>query len=176
MAGGSTTVSFCVVTNNTAAGSSGGNGRFGGLSGEGFGGGICIEAGTMEVVSSTISANMSVGADEVGVWPSQPAANGRGGGIYLMGSLTMTNSTVAGNRASGGSAYVGSSAGRGMGGGICFDVGSATVVNSTLSGNSAVGGLGVNPSVVGGNAYGGGSYGSVAYTTAPSSAIRWLVV
>ena len=53
-----------------------------------------------------------------------------GGGIFNSGMLTLTNSTLSGNSATGGSA----------GGGIT-NSGSATLTNSTLSGNSA-GGLG----------------------------------
>jgi CSLREA domain-containing protein len=49
-----------------------------------------------------------------------------GGGIYNAGALTLTNSTVSGNSA-------------GNGGGIYNAVGALTLTNSTVSGNSALG-------------------------------------
>ena len=57
--------------------------------------------------------------------------NGSASGILNNGTLTVTNSTLSGNSAGGGS-----------GGGGIFNLGILTVTNSTISGNSATGGVG----------------------------------
>jgi uncharacterized repeat protein (TIGR01451 family) len=58
-----------------------------------------------------------------------------GGGIYNAGTLTVTNSTISGNSATGLEIRVG-----GAGGGIYNDHATLRIRNSTLSGNSATGG------------------------------------
>src|SRR6185436_13780413 len=63
-----------------------------------------------------------------GVTIRNGGTGGRGGGIFNVGILTLTNSTVSGNNAAGG------------GGGILNDNGgTATLTNSTVSGNNAAG-------------------------------------
>ncbi len=57
-----------------------------------------------------------------------------GGGIFSLGTLNVTNSTISGNTAAGG--------GGGIGGGIANNDGTLTVTNSTISGNTAAGGGG----------------------------------
>ena len=74
------------------------------------------------VAGSGITVNIS------GVTIRNGGTGGRGGGIFNVGILTLTNSTVSGNNAVGG------------GGGILNDNGgTATLTNSTVSGNNAVG-------------------------------------
>ena len=90
-----------------------------------------------------------------------------GGGIINDGTLTVTNSILSGNSASG------------YGGGIA-NFGTLTVANSTLSGNSAYGGAGIDNdgtltvtnSTFSGNSadYGGGIY-SVALVTVTNSTL-----
>jgi hypothetical protein len=87
---------------------------------------------------------------------SSNSVSGNGGGIYNNGTLTMTNSTLSGNSAKGG--------GNGGGGGIFNYFGTLVMTNSTLSGNSAVG--------FGFNAVGAGVYiyaGTVTVTNSTLS-------
>ena len=160
-----------------------------GLGSGGFGGGINNE-GTLRISNSTVSVNMSRATDGVprggtggGIYNAVPIdgvvgileisnstisnnlADKHAGGILSFGSMTLINSTVSGNTATGkgsqnqifygggifcGSATIrnstisGNSAvgeDRGRGGGIA-NLGSLTITNSTLSGNSADGGGG----------------------------------
>ncbi|NES23912.1 MAG: hypothetical protein F6K41_34605, partial [Symploca sp. SIO3E6] len=76
---------------------------------------------------------------------------GNGGGIFAnTGALTLTNSTVSGNTATGGDGgnggngvYGGGDGGNGgNGGGIFANTGALTLTNSTVSGNTATGGIG----------------------------------
>jgi hypothetical protein len=62
------------------------------------------------------------------------SASGAAGGIYSLGTLTVTNCTLSGNSAPNGSF--------GFGGGIC-NQGTLTATNCTISGNSAVDGGGI---------------------------------
>ena len=56
---------------------------------------------------------------------------GHGGGIYNLGTLTLTNMTLSGNTATGDGIY--------SDGGAVYNEGSATLTNTILSGNSATG-------------------------------------
>jgi Calx-beta domain len=90
------------------------------------GGGLFNNGGTASVTASTFSNNTVV----------------QGGGIYNTGPLTLTNSTVSGNVASG----IGNAAG-----GIFNDFGPLTLTSSTVSNNTAGSGGGiVNNGGVGG--------------------------
>jgi len=138
---GATTVTNCVLSNNTTgilsygflgiSSSTISNNELG-IAGEGrtiitnctiahnhshgTGGGIFNSiSGTMTITSSTVSGNSS-GVD--------------GGGIYNAGSLDVTNSTISGNTAS-------ASGGGIRNGDIIYHSGTLNVSNSTISGNSA---------------------------------------
>jgi hypothetical protein len=119
------------VVGSTIAGNVLGNGPY---FVDGFGGGI-YNSGTLTVTSSAISGNA---LDSYGL------ADAYGGGIFndLGGSATVSNSTVANNKA------IGSF--NGDGGGL-YNKGTLTVTNSTISGNSATG-------VFFGDAHAGGIY------------------
>jgi hypothetical protein len=82
------------------------------------GAGIYNDAGTLTVINSTVSGNVS---DAPG-----------GGGLYNAGTLTLINSTVSGNSA----LY--------FDGGGLLNYGAATLMNSTISGNSAYSGGGLS--------------------------------
>jgi hypothetical protein len=80
-----------------------------------LGGGIYNTSGTVTVVNSTVSDNLSGGSEE-----------GGGGGIYNdSGTIKVVHSTIAGNTAT-----------NGLGGGAgIWNGGTATVANSTVAGN-----------------------------------------
>ncbi len=86
----------------------------------GAGGALASLSGTMNITSSTFSAN---------------TATGYGGAIYNQnGTTNILNTTIAGNSATKISATSG-----GWGGGVFNTNGTTTVTNSTISGNTAVG-------------------------------------
>ena len=108
-----------------------------------FSGGGIVNFATLTLADSTLSGNAAtVGAgleNDMGTVTvtnssiSRNAASGsfaHGGGILNAGTLTVTNSTISGNAAN---------ASYGTGGGIYNLEGSATLTNSTISGNSANG-------------------------------------
>ena len=80
-----------------------------------------------------------------------------GGGIYNLGTLTLTNATISGN---GSDDTVAPSAG--LGGGI-YNSGTLTIVQSTVSGNS------VSRFRTGASAYGGGIYNTGKLTVTNST-------
>lgn len=114
---GSVTLSVTnsAVNNNSAANYSGfGDGRGGGIYNDGAGVNLTI-------TNSSVSNNV---AGDHG--PGPPSPFGSGGGIYGVGTLTITNSTIDGNS-------VGSS-----GGGIT-NYGTLRLISSTVSNNTAFG-------------------------------------
>jgi hypothetical protein len=80
------------------------------------GGAIVNPAGTVRVITSTISGN-------------SVELNAQGGGIFNFGTLTVTRSTISGNKAMGFAANGGAIAN--------YAQGDLTVTDSTISGNSA---------------------------------------
>jgi CSLREA domain-containing protein len=96
--------STLTITNSTLSANSGGGGG---------GGGMLLDNGTVFITNTTISANTT---------------SHRGGGIYnVFGALTVTNSTITGNRGSN------SLPGIGVGGGI--NTCSGTLNNTIVAGN-----------------------------------------
>jgi hypothetical protein len=109
----------------------------------------------------------------------------RGGGLYSTeGSVTIANSTIAGNQAIGGNGYGGSTSAAGdpggsaQGGGIYASGGMLTVSSATISTNSATGGDGGSGGSgyyqagyggPGGSAQGGGVYASGTTTVMNST-------
>jgi hypothetical protein len=103
-------------------GFSGGGGGFGGGGGNGFGGGGFGGGG---------------GTDS-GLGGGGGGGAGLGGALFLhVGTVSMLNCTVAGNKAVGGSAFGGG--GSGYGGGVFNLNGTLTVRNCTLAGNAVTG-------------------------------------
>ena len=102
----------------------------------GLGGGILVtgtssinQNGVLTLSDSTVRDNTSTGTGA--------GANGVGGGIEVVdGNLTVSGSTIAGNRAD----SVG--IGRGIGGGIGATRSTVNVTNSTIAGNTVVDGSG----------------------------------
>jgi hypothetical protein len=138
MAGGTVTLSNCVVTGNTAVGT-----RDFGLGG-GIGGGLYVAGGTLTLDQCTVSANDAVGVS--GFWNDYYfVGHGLGGGLYVAGGMVYLNqSTVSENNARGGFGedYSGGFAGFAQGGGIFVGGGMVSVNQSTVSGNLAAGGNG----------------------------------
>jgi hypothetical protein len=119
------------------------------------GGGLRNQGGPMMLSNSLISGN---------------ATDGRGGGIFNDGRLTINNTTISGNRAG----KAGTSGGGG-GGGIHNYFGWLTLNNTTVSGNTILGlyeGSGIyvygtailNNSTISGNTGGGGEGMYISYT------------
>ena len=138
------TIDHCVISGNTASAG-------GGIScGEAYGG-----VATVHVIHSTISGNSS--ASGAGVSIAGPyfyglrgaamtitdssisgnVATSAGGGIFSRGRLTVTNSTISANSATGNES---------SGGGAILNAGPLTITNSTISGNSAAQGGGIKTS------------------------------
>jgi hypothetical protein len=143
---GDLTLNQCLVSQNMALGSGGGNSN---------GGGLYQDGGTLNINTSTFSQNTAQGGDSAG--------NACGGGLFMSSSTNSASivaSTFAGNTAQGGPILTGGagndgvSGGNGQGGGLYEEVdsGPLSIARSTFSGNQAVGG-GDN-----GNGQGGGLY------------------
>jgi hypothetical protein len=102
----------------------------------------------MSMVGCTLTRNTALGNDGFAVIFGGVVAtgNGLGGGIYNLGDLRMTNTTLFANQAVGGSQAPGSlsiAAGLARGGGLFQAGGSVALVHVTLSSNSASGGIGL---------------------------------
>ena len=118
--------------------------------GEGAGGAVFNEGGTVTVTNCTLSDNQSTGSAVGGSGTGLP---GQGGAIWSDGTLTVTNSTFSGNGATGGAGVTtGVGGGEGDGGAI-FSLGALTVTNSTFSADQVTGGVG--DGAAGGDAAGG---------------------
>ncbi len=119
-------------------------------SGDGMGGGVYIDSGSLQLTDSTIQGNSVSGADSD--YFSLGGGYALGGGIYLANAnATITDVTISGNSALGGSvnAYGDlwgdlnpgvAPGGSALGGGIYLANGTATITDVTISGNSALGG------------------------------------
>jgi hypothetical protein len=167
-AGGTVTLSQCIVSGNHATGARGVAGNIVTNSGTpgsyGEGGGIAIMAGTVSIQGSTISGNVAVGG--AGGAGGYNGGNAEGGGIFNQGTLTLINSHITGNTATGGAGTVGfngaaysvavsgplvaangGQGGSAYGGGIANSGGTVIVENtakniSIISGNTVKGGAG----------------------------------
>jgi CSLREA domain-containing protein len=170
-----------VVGNTAGAGGAGGDGGCrgcrGGHGGDGGDGGGIYNADTLKVTQSAIRNNTAGdgGAPGAGAdcGPFCPApgggggGGGAGGGIYSASTaakLTVTDSTIAGNRGGGGAdSYCTCPGGNGgRGGGIANQNGTLVVSGSTIAGNTAGpggeggGALKVHAGPGGAGAWGGG--------------------
>jgi hypothetical protein len=124
-------------------GTYGGNGGFGGGGGSGSGGGDGAKggAGGFGGGSGGGAAGFGGGAYVGGVGGG---GAGLGGAIFNnAGSVIITNSTLTGNTAQGGTGSGASGGGLGLGGAVFNLNGTLTLVNSTLSGNTAMQGGGI---------------------------------
>ena len=139
------------------------------------GGGI-LSAGTLTIISSTISSNKT--ADGAGGSGAANGGNGGdGAGIYNTGAgtLKLFNSTISGNQTGNGGGATGSGTGGngGNGAGI-YNQGSLTSVNVTISKNTGgSNGLGVNTN---NSANGNPGTGSGLFTTVSTVILRNTIV
>jgi CSLREA domain-containing protein len=109
----------------------------------GDGGGIWTGPDTnVNLINMVIQDNTTGNGD--------PGSGGRGGGVFNLGTMTITGSTINGNTT--GSAGTDPGAFGGYGAGI-YNAGTLTLINTTVSGNTA--GDGASPSQGG---YGGGIF------------------
>ncbi len=118
--------------------------------GDGDGGAVFNDGGTLTVTNCTFLDNRAIGSDVEG---SGFGAPGQGGAISNFGQLTVTDSTFTGNQAIGGAGVSPGVSGGGGEGGAIYNDGAMTVMGSTFSANMANGGVGDGAS--GGNGIGG---------------------
>jgi hypothetical protein len=139
--GGSLDISDSSIANNQATGGRGGNGNLGSycthvLGGDGglaTGGGLYVNGSALTISTSAIASNQATGG--IGGRYGGQDGYGQGGGLYNLGTLTVTSCTLSGNSATPSGRYDAAE-----GGGIYNSVtGTLMVSNSTLSGNSANG-------------------------------------
>jgi hypothetical protein len=110
-----------------------------------YGGGIYVQGGSLTINSSVIQNNTATGGAGEG---DAYGGLAYGGGVCLVitgntsTQLSLTNSTVAGNIAQGGSGSVTGKGGGGTanGGGVYSIANRTIITGSTLSGNKAIGG------------------------------------
>ncbi len=125
-------------------------------------GGCTANCGTSSAVGGVTVFQVNSGVTVTGVTANLSGLtirNGKGkqgGGIYNLGTLTVTNAALSGNSANIGGGYVG-------GGGGIYNDGTLTVTNSTLSGNSSSDSANFIGS--GGGIYNSGSYGGTLTVT-----------
>jgi hypothetical protein len=179
--GSSLDISDSRIASNGTSGGRGGDGYFystnsfsllvrGGYGGNGQGGGLYVNGGSLTIARSTIASNQAIGG-EPGAYGDYSGYS-EGGGLSNSGTLTLTGGTLSGNSADFGGGIgntgtltvTGSTLSGNSGGGI-YNRGTLTVRNSTLSGNSGGGiynggTLTVSNSTLSGNTagYGGGIY------------------
>lgn len=145
------TVNNSVIQNNSAFG---GTGTSTGPSGShAYGGGVAFDVfgGTnqLSISNSTVANNLAQGGDGFNTIPiSGGGGSARGGGIETSGGssflISITASTLSGNRAVGGDSPMGdNSPGSAEGGGADLQ-GAIQLVNSTIAGNSATAGFGIS--------------------------------
>jgi hypothetical protein len=154
--------------------------------GAGLGGGIAnLLGGTADLISSVVSGNQALGGEgdtaEGGSVPPKLAA---GGGVFnALGNLglstgvvlppsvvTVRNSRLAGNRATGGEGLAAVRGGDGWGGAVAamFDA-TTRIVGTALVANGAVGGTSFGGP--GGNGFGGGAFNDTTSTLALSTSL-----
>jgi hypothetical protein len=124
--GGAVTLNNSTLSDNGAQGGRGADGDIGGNGGAAWGGAIYVNGGaSATLINSTLSGNTAQGGQggsgEDGVGPP---GQGLGGGLYIDGTVTLTNLTVSGNSASW------------DGGGLSINAGTATLTNTIIAGNS----------------------------------------
>jgi len=129
MADGDLTLRHCRLIDNVATGVDGGDGK---------GGAVYQERGSLVVEGSKFSSNQARGAGSV-----TGGGYGRGGAIYVdTASATISKSTFSKNGATGGAGNGAGTGGIGAGGAIFSITSSLDVASSTFSGNVATGGAG----------------------------------
>jgi uncharacterized repeat protein (TIGR01451 family) len=160
------TLSNDTLSGNNAKGGSGGAGRGsvggvgGGSGGVGLAGGLYVARGNLALTNDTLSGNQAQGGNGgagfltdggviLGHGRGGAGGAGSGGGIYAAaGTVTLSNDTLSGNNAkggtggTGGSGHSGGAGGAGSGGGLYEAGDTVTLSNDTLSGNNAKGGSG----------------------------------
>jgi hypothetical protein len=164
------TASNLTLSDNQAVGGAGNSG--GVLAGEGIGGGLACELGTVASVisNSTIDHNQAIGGQGVA---GASGSDGLGGGIsnFLGSTLTVSSCTLSGNQALGGAGGVGANGGNGLGGSIFNDglsilpANFGTPATLTVSGNTITGNQATGGAAGGGGSAGQGIGGGVYFAT-----------
>lgn len=135
---GTLTLNNSTVSGNTATGGDTDGSEAPGSGGQGNGGGVYNE-GTLSVLNSSVNDNRAVGGDANGATGPNPHGWGKGAGIYTTGTgqITLTDCTVSGNIADGGTHGEGDS----RGGGIYNNTNPMTIERCTISGNEVINGV-----------------------------------
>ena len=97
--GSTMTLTSSLVSGSRSVGGAGGVGV---ETGQGIGGGIFNDGGTMVIANSTIDDNQAVGGDDGNTTQNPWNGGGFGGGICNTGALTVSDSTISGNIVQGG--------------------------------------------------------------------------
>jgi hypothetical protein len=168
--GGSLTMEGGAIKNNQAIGGQGYRGvlersRYpayitaGGRGGDGAGGGLCVVAGTAEIIDASFSSNAAVGGVGGTGCGGGSGGNGLGGGMCVSGGLvSLTNDTFSSNSAQGGQGGAGEnqvipglvggvptpggSGGNAFGAGLYAGGGTLTLRDDSVTKNTAAGGAG----------------------------------
>lgn len=168
------TIIRLTIADGRIKGNSGKSAEMGENGGDGLGGGLYNNGGTVTIVDSTFSDNSAVGGKGGfgrSVRSGGTGGDGLGAGLFNnKGTVTIVNSTFSGNSAVGGGGGGPGGEGGKASGGALFSTGLLFLVNSTLSGNSAEGGSGGDaaganymPDNIPGN--GGHAWGGAIYST-----------
>lgn len=115
-----------------------------------------LDGGHSSTVITISSASAHVNLSQLTIRNGSGISHG-GGGIYNLGTLAITNTTVSGNSSNDSVAAMG-----GLGGGI-YNAGTLTIANTTVSGNS------VSRARIGAIPYGGGIYNTGKLTITNST-------
>ena len=119
-----------------------------------YGGGISAGACDVTLTSSQVTGNTATGGNSFA--PDQArGGSSSGGGIYVAGGFSATDSNISSNTAQGGQ---GEDGGDGYGGGIFASSNTFESTNTNISQNNALAGAGTGSAGYGGDARGGGVY------------------
>lgn len=100
--GATGTLSLSMINDTLASNiAQGGNGGNGGLGGDANGGGASLDAtvGESSLINDTLAYNRALAGNGGNTYPPQQTA---GGGLYILGTTSLTNTLVAGNTAAAG--------------------------------------------------------------------------
>jgi probable HAF family extracellular repeat protein len=170
IAGGTVTLTNCVLNHNQVVGRDGSNNQDGASV---AGGGLYIAGGTVAIDHLTFSANKATGGNGGAGITAAGGSGGsaEGGAVFVAtGTVTVTDSAFSANQAIGGNGgnsnlYHGGNGGQGAGGGMFVSSGTVDVTNGAVADSQATGGVGGSGRFVHGQ-NGAGTGGALYVATA----------